>query len=165
MALGRFFFSCRRRHTRCGRDWSSDVCSSDLDDWIVAITEPVVGLTRESVPSSALATHTASPPYAIPAGPLPTRSEERRVGKEGRSRWGRSSTRSKAWHPDATGCGGSWRPCSGGDLEAAGAQWLSVVFFFHAEDGIRDADVTGVQTCALPISTTGSSRSPSQSSG
>src|SRR3989442_4401478 len=26
------------------------------------------------------------------------------------------------------------------------------VFFFQAEDGIRDADVTGVQTCALPIS-------------
>src|SRR2546429_1893281 len=27
-----FFFSSRRRHTRCSRDWSSDVCSSDLDD-------------------------------------------------------------------------------------------------------------------------------------
>src|SRR5579872_7598232 len=27
-----FFFSSRRRHTRCGRDWSSDVCSSDLND-------------------------------------------------------------------------------------------------------------------------------------
>src|SRR5215813_6461189 len=27
-----FFFSSRRRHTRCGRDWSSDVCSSDLPD-------------------------------------------------------------------------------------------------------------------------------------
>src|SRR5215813_11474005 len=27
-----FFFSSRRRHTRCGRDWSSDVCSSDLRD-------------------------------------------------------------------------------------------------------------------------------------
>src|SRR3989442_12020226 len=27
-----------------------------------------------------------------------------------------------------------------------------IVFFFQAEDGIRDADVTGVQTCALPIS-------------
>src|SRR5690554_3943668 len=26
-----FFFSSRRRHTRCGRDWSSDVCSSDLN--------------------------------------------------------------------------------------------------------------------------------------
>src|SRR5207245_3766460 len=26
------------------------------------------------------------------------------------------------------------------------------VFFFQAEDGIRDATVTGVQTCALPIS-------------
>src|SRR5687768_9536663 len=25
-----FFFSSRRRHTRCSRDWSSDVCSSDL---------------------------------------------------------------------------------------------------------------------------------------
>src|SRR6266542_5015004 len=27
---GFFFFSSRRRHTRCYRDWSSDVCSSDL---------------------------------------------------------------------------------------------------------------------------------------
>src|SRR3989337_2673495 len=26
-----FFFSSRRRHSRCYRDWSSDVCSSDLD--------------------------------------------------------------------------------------------------------------------------------------
>src|SRR3989449_10836665 len=29
--LSFFFFSSRRRHTRCSRDWSSDVCSSDLD--------------------------------------------------------------------------------------------------------------------------------------
>src|SRR6266436_7543340 len=29
-ARGVFFFSSRRRHTRCSRDWSSDVCSSDL---------------------------------------------------------------------------------------------------------------------------------------
>src|SRR5215813_9440045 len=29
---------------------------------------------------------------------------------------------------------------------------MGCVFFFQAEDGIRDADVTGVQTCALPIS-------------
>src|SRR2546429_4585346 len=28
-----FFFSSRRRHTRCSRDWSSDVCSSDLLKW------------------------------------------------------------------------------------------------------------------------------------
>src|SRR2546422_8324476 len=32
-----FFFSSRRRHTRCSRDWSSDVCSSDL----VAIKGPL----------------------------------------------------------------------------------------------------------------------------
>src|SRR6266498_2412417 len=31
------------------------------------------------------------------------------------------------------------------------------IFFFQAEDGIRDADVTGVQTCALPISGSGGS--------
>src|SRR5205814_4500379 len=30
LALVFFFFSSRRRHTRCLRDWSSDVCSSDL---------------------------------------------------------------------------------------------------------------------------------------
>src|SRR2546422_3343950 len=30
-----FFFSSRRRHTRCSRDWSSDVCSSDL----ISVTE------------------------------------------------------------------------------------------------------------------------------
>src|SRR5699024_11386624 len=28
-----------------------------------------------------------------------------------------------------------------------------IIFFFQAEDGIRDRNVTGVQTCALPIST------------
>src|SRR3989442_6452062 len=31
-------------------------------------------------------------------------------------------------------------------------------FFFQAEDGIRDADVTGVQTCALPISSRATGR-------
>src|SRR2546422_4380927 len=30
VVLSFFFFSSRRRHTRCSRDWSSDVCSSDL---------------------------------------------------------------------------------------------------------------------------------------
>src|SRR5687768_18190626 len=36
MDLVFFFFSSRRRHTRCSRDWSSDVCSSDLDGRTVA---------------------------------------------------------------------------------------------------------------------------------
>src|SRR5215813_3094711 len=35
---------------------------------------------------------------------------------------------------------------------AAEIRVRSALFFFQAEDGIRDADVTGVQTCALPIS-------------
>src|SRR2546422_6459143 len=33
-----FFFSSRRRHTRCSRDWSSDVCSSDLGCWASSIS-------------------------------------------------------------------------------------------------------------------------------
>src|SRR3712207_7798970 len=33
--------------------------------------------------------------------------------------------------------------------------WLLMFFFFQAEDGIRDIGVTGVQTCALPISRQG----------
>src|SRR5215813_7113013 len=40
-----FFFSSRRRHTRCGRDWSSDVCSSDLDlDQSLEYWQDAVGL-------------------------------------------------------------------------------------------------------------------------
>src|SRR5215813_14641861 len=35
-----FFFSSRRRHTRCGRDWSSDVCSSDLGIRLDVIADP-----------------------------------------------------------------------------------------------------------------------------
>src|SRR6266566_227332 len=38
-------------------------------------------------------------------------------------------------------------------------------FFFQAEDGIRDYKVTGVQTCALPISAPGSRRTRSCTSG
>src|SRR2546429_8522453 len=38
-----FFFSSRRRHTRCSRDWSSDVCSSDLTSAIF----PQVEFCRE----------------------------------------------------------------------------------------------------------------------
>src|SRR2546422_1503610 len=33
--LSFFFFSSRRRHTRCSREWSSDVCSSDLPGTIM----------------------------------------------------------------------------------------------------------------------------------
>src|SRR6266498_4840264 len=44
-----FFFSSRRRHTRCGRDWSSDVCSSDLQhrQWGFASAEEAMRARRE----------------------------------------------------------------------------------------------------------------------
>src|ERR1039458_7609728 len=70
---GFVFFSSRRRQTSCLSDWSSDVCSSDL--W--------------STPS-----RSARPPEPARFTRLggsggPVRSEERRGGEEGRSRWSR----------------------------------------------------------------------------
>src|SRR3989440_1172128 len=44
-----FFFSSRRRHTRSDRDWSSDVCSSDLD-----FGRGVAGVDTASISSSTL---------------------------------------------------------------------------------------------------------------
>src|SRR6266498_4310890 len=41
-----FFFSSRRRHTRCGRDWSSDVCSSDLEYALERLQEAAEEDTR-----------------------------------------------------------------------------------------------------------------------
>src|SRR6266498_2739951 len=38
-----FFFSSRIRHTRCGRDWSSDVCSSDLEEPAALLRRPARG--------------------------------------------------------------------------------------------------------------------------
>src|SRR5438046_9658386 len=66
-----FFFSSRRRHTRLVSDWSSDVCSSDLHQ----------------------ASHHHHQQDDLPHIPRGVsshrghRSEERRVGKECRSRW------------------------------------------------------------------------------
>src|SRR3989442_170289 len=44
------------------------------------------------------------------------------------------------------------RPCLYADGRTSAELVACSFFFFQAEDGIRDADVTGVQTCALPIS-------------
>src|SRR5690625_7389945 len=74
-----FFFSSRRRHTRWPRDWSSDVCSP--------ISPGPRAARRPIRPRGGPLRAVAEPePAARPA----TRSEERRVGKEGRSRWGRA---------------------------------------------------------------------------
>src|SRR5690349_21868475 len=54
LSLSFFFFSSRRRHTRSLRDWSSDVCSSDLlpghpNHLVVLVTDHLVGLDELSV--------------------------------------------------------------------------------------------------------------------
>src|SRR6266498_4726673 len=46
------FFSSRRRHTRCGRDWSSDVCSSDLCDQLSRGWGTLVGLAGKCMRAS-----------------------------------------------------------------------------------------------------------------
>src|SRR3712207_8815860 len=84
-----FFFSSRRRHTRYWRDWSSDVCSSDLVDLspsaVRRLASSVEALTRVR-PTVSSTTWT----WMCRELRLTTRrgrSEERRVGKECRSRW------------------------------------------------------------------------------
>src|SRR5690606_39963157 len=81
-----FFFSSRRRHTRFSRDWSSDVCSSDLPT--ARQTVPPDGAGADAAPHAAEAAAAPAPtgPPAVP-GRSELRSEERRVGKECRSRW------------------------------------------------------------------------------
>src|SRR2546430_14510215 len=73
-----FFFSSRRRHTRFDCDWSSDVCSSDL-----AIA------TRRSPQHRNICSNSQSISVTTITRPwiMRSRSEERRVGKECRSRW------------------------------------------------------------------------------
>src|SRR5690606_41888453 len=89
-----FFFSSRRRHTRFSRDWSSDVCSSDLE--IVHPVEPAKGIRarfergiEQQLPGPERRTEQRSD--RGDGGELcrVARSEERRVGKECRSRWTR----------------------------------------------------------------------------
>src|SRR5207245_8460770 len=88
-----FFFSSRRRHTRCYRDWSSDVCSSDLESTKVTpatmlVTVPkgtsisaTIGQTLASKKNHAGDSFAASLSTPVKVG---GRSEERRVGKESR---------------------------------------------------------------------------------
>src|SRR5688572_33391428 len=82
-----FFFSSRRRHTRFDCDWSSDVCSSDLGSSLVRehsgrVVLYHLDLYRLEEPEEDL------PAIGYEAFFEPEdRSEERRVGKERRSRW------------------------------------------------------------------------------
>src|SRR5256885_1365237 len=90
-------------------------------------------------------------------------------------RWhrGRDETRSEYWHPDGGQVSTKPSPLAGNrndrgrdgrpqrrSLEHwSDAAACRFFFFFQAEDGIRDYKVTGVQTCALPISPRWRSRS------
>src|SRR5699024_11899843 len=72
-----FFFSSRRRHTRSKRDWSSDVCSSDLE----ASGSPLISSFPEKLISTLPLGCGAEIKESCFSAVTP-RSEERRVGKE-----------------------------------------------------------------------------------
>src|SRR5207245_7384267 len=101
-----FFFSSRRRHTRCYRDWSSDVCSSDLNHVNNVVVAPVFGVdpsnpglaqqgnTADGMPAGAQVYVGA--PLGGPDFSAQLRSEERRVGKECGARWAGEGYRKKS---------------------------------------------------------------------
>src|SRR2546430_10946762 len=89
-------FSSRRRHTSFDCDWSSAVGPADLMDQIAKAVEPSLGYRHQlpeasEEPTVGQAMSNAACDVAETLGAqailVPTRSEERRVGKEGRSRW------------------------------------------------------------------------------
>src|SRR3712207_7242772 len=90
-----FFFSSRRRHTRYWRDWSSDVCSSDLfveegmavkvGDTLCIVEAMKMMNEVKSTESGIITKILAEDGVVVKKGQA--RSEERRVGKECRSRW------------------------------------------------------------------------------
>src|SRR2546430_7460742 len=92
-----FFFSSRRRHTRFDCDWSSDVCSSDLRPQKTKTVRQgfehafrkdkaaLFRLGRKHLEDQLLFSHSGRTGHVHALGN--TRSEERRVGKECRSRW------------------------------------------------------------------------------
>src|SRR5207247_4878415 len=93
-----FFFSSRRRHTRSTRDWSSDVCSSDLTRPLVAGALFSVPLSLWHFPQFYEAALQHHPLHIVQhlvflATAVIMRSEERRVGKECRSRWLRCNSK------------------------------------------------------------------------
>src|SRR2546430_6229701 len=90
-----FFFSSRRRHTRFDCDWSSDVCSSDLhpEGAERAVRRLIGGNSGGDRPAIALDAIDCDGHLLVILVDgdgdfgLGARSEERRVGKECRSRW------------------------------------------------------------------------------
>src|SRR5690348_3643294 len=93
-----FFFSSRRRHTRWTGDWSSDVCSSDLDRGNRCNMRTVCGQEQCRLTAQKIAKECALEIYVkvrlrLLHGQeccheqIRLRSEERRVGKEWRCRW------------------------------------------------------------------------------
>src|SRR2546430_9194270 len=91
-----FFFSSRRRHTRFDCDWSSDVCSSDLALYKLAWCDFNAGAYQAAIAKFQEVIAYAEGESRGDRVQLKTealkdialaRSEERRVGKECRSRW------------------------------------------------------------------------------
>src|SRR5258706_6524300 len=84
-----FFFSSRRRHTILVSDWSSDVCSSDLTECVNFSSSSNLFCCCHHLVFCFCATRPTDDDRLVDIQPTCNRlrSEERRVGKECRSRW------------------------------------------------------------------------------
>src|SRR5438105_12658825 len=96
-----FFFSSRRRHTRSTRDWSSDVCSSDLRQEALNLPAKQAQKSIETANQvrqlkQVVDRATGEEGKQLDAAIRDYRSEERRVGKECRSRWWAAHKKKKA---------------------------------------------------------------------
>src|SRR5690625_7152977 len=87
-----FFFSSRRRHTRWPRDWSSDVCSSDLLETNNAGEVLLYGPLRDIYFNTSKGNSILRELKSCEE----KRSEERRVGKECRSRGAQEAGQKKS---------------------------------------------------------------------
>src|SRR5699024_11548276 len=92
VGVGVLFFSSRRRHTRSKRDWSSDVCSSDLRVFSALVSpENTLASFRRALDDGAQLLEcdvhlSADGELVVMHDQTIDRSEERRVGKEWRAR-------------------------------------------------------------------------------
>src|SRR5690625_7356525 len=94
----RFFFSSRRRHTRWPRDWSSDVCSSDLLRARGFSAAPINGDIPQNLRERTIeALKDGRTDILVATDVAARRSEERRVGKGGGGWWATECLRVARW--------------------------------------------------------------------
>src|SRR5205809_181373 len=171
-----FFFSSRRRHTRCSRDWSSDVALPILSSagtiyWPIADTTPSTSQNDKLLPyagQNEIGRASCRERGQKPAvGGRGKRKENKgcRAPRGGQTRTHTSRSATDSCRRRTAATARCRHGCPRRRAPARPAAPSARLFFFQAEDGIRDVAVTGVQTllfrsCRAQAQFTGPSRTP-----